>query len=304
MKVIFMGTSDFAVPALEALYNSDHELLAVICRPPAQSGRGHKLTPSPVQQRAEELALKVLHPKSLRKEEAQTLIRDIGADIIVVAAYGNILPKEVLEICKYGCLNIHPSMLPRWRGAAPVERTILAGDTMTSVCVMQMDEGLDTGDILMQIDVAINERETSASLRKMTSEIGAKLLLETLPNLANIKPQKQKESGITYADKLQKEEGRIIWNESVEIIDRKIRGFNPWPGSFFEYKGEQIKIIEACCVKQDVSEKPGLITDDQLTIACKDGVVQPKVLQRPGKRAMTLKEILNGFKIEKGIVLD
>jgi methionyl-tRNA formyltransferase len=303
MKIIFMGTSDFAVSTLEALNNSKHELLAAVCRPPAKSGRGHKLTPSPVQVRAEDLGLKVLYPKSLRKEEAQNTIKEIGADIIVVAAYGNILPKEVLEICKYGCLNIHPSTLPRWRGAAPVERTILAGDTMTSVCVMQMDEGLDTGDILMQKDVAVNEGETSASLRKITSKIGADLLLETLANLSRITPQKQSESGVTYADKLEKSEGKIIWSDAVEVMDRKIRAFTPWPGSFFEYKGEQIKIIEAHCIKQDVSEKPGTIMDDKLTVACNGGIVQPLILQRSGKKPMHLKELLNGFKIAKGFVL-
>lgn len=304
MKIIFMGTSDFAVPTLEALNDSNHELVAVVCRPPAKSGRGQKLTPSPVQARAEELGLNVLYPKSLRKEEAQNTIREIGADIIVVAAYGNILPKEVLEICKYGCLNIHPSTLPRWRGAAPVERTILAGDTMTSVCVMQMDEGLDTGDILMQKDVAVNEGETSASLRKVTSKVGANLLMETLENLSNITPQKQKEFGATYADKLQKEEGKIIWSDSVEVIDRKIRAFTPWPGSFFEYNGEQIKIIEAHCIKKYVSEKLGTVIDDKLTVVCNGGVVQPLILQRPGKKPMHLKELLNGFKISQGICLE
>lgn len=304
MKIIFMGTSDFAVPTLEELNNSKHQLLAVICRPPAKSGRGHKLTPSPVQVRAEELGLNVLYPKSLRKEEAQNTIREIGADIIVVVAYGNILPKEVLEICKYGCLNIHPSTLPRWRGAAPVERTILAGDSMTSVCVMQMDEGLDTGDILMQKDIAVNEGATSASLREITAKIGADILIKTLENHSNIIPQKQTEAGATYADKLEKSEGRIVWSDSVEVIDRKIRAFTPWPGSFFEYKGEQIKITEARCLKQEASQQPGTVIDDKLTIACSGGVVQPLILQRPGKKPMYLKELLNGFKITKGICLD
>lgn len=304
MKIIFMGTSDFAVPTLEALHKSKHEVIAVVSRPPAEAGRGQKITLSPVQKYAEDLGLKVLYPKSLRKEEAQKEIKDLGADIIVVAAYGNILPKEVLEICRYGCLNIHPSTLPRWRGAAPVERTILAGDTRTSVCIMQMDEGLDTGDILMQQDLAVGNKETSESLRKITAEMGAKLLLETLDNLSSLKPQKQQDVGVTYADKLQKEEGEINWHDPVEVIDRKIRAFYPWPGSFFEYKGEQIKIIEASCVKKQVSEKPGTVVDDQMTIACRGGVVQPAFLQRPGKKSMSLREFLNGFKIAKGVVLE
>ncbi len=304
MKIIFMGTSDFAVPALEALYKSKHEVVAVVSRPPAEAGRGQKITLSPVQKCAEDLGLKTIYPKSLRKEEAQKEIRELSADIIVVAAYGNILPKEVLEICKYGCLNIHPSTLPRWRGAAPVERTILAGDSTTSVCIMQMDEGLDTGDILMQRDLNVSDNETSESLRKITAEIGAKLLIETLDNLSSIKPRKQSEIGLTYADKLQKEEGKINWHDSVEVIDRKIRAFNPWPGSYFEFKGEQIKLIEASCIKKEVSEKVGTVIDDQMTIVCNGGVVQPKILQRPGKRAMSLKELLNGFKIAKGILLE
>ncbi len=299
-----MGTSDFAVPTLEALHKSHHEIIAVISRPPAEAGRGQKIMISPVQQYAEASGIKTLQPKSLRKEEAQIAIRSLGADIIVVAAYGNILPKEVLEICKYGCLNIHPSLLPRWRGAAPVERTILAGDKTTAVCIMQMDEGLDTGDILMQQNMTVADEETSGSLRKITAEIGAKLLLETLDKLTSLKPHKQKEEGVTYADKLEKGEGKINWHDSVEVIDRKIRAFTPWPGSFFEYKGEQIKIIEASCIKKEVSEKSGTVIDDQMTIACNGGVVQPKILQRPGKRAMSLKELLNGFKIAEGTVLE
>ena len=303
MKVVFIGTSDFALPTLEALYQSKHQLLAAVSRPPKKAGRGQKITLSPVQARAEELGIKTLYPKSLRKEEVQKEIRRLSADVIVVAAYGNILPKEVLEMFKYGCLNIHPSMLPRWRGAAPVERAILAGDAMTSVCVMQMDEGLDTGDILMQWDLVIDDKETSASLRKITAEIGAKLLIETLDKINELKPRKQLEFGVTYADKLHKEEGKIIWNESVESIDRKIRAFAPWPGSYFEYKGEHIKIIEAICIKKNISEAPGTVIDDQMSIACESGIIKPQILQRPGKKAMPLKEMLNGFKIAKGTVL-
>jgi methionyl-tRNA formyltransferase len=304
MKIIFMGTSDFAVPTLEALYKSKHELVAVVSRPPAEAGRGQKITLSPVQKYAEDLGLKTLYPKSLRKEDVQKEIKDLGADIIVVAAYGNVLPKEVLEICKYGCLNVHPSLLPRWRGAAPVERTILAGDKTTAVCIMQIDEGLDTGDILMQQNLDVENNQTSESLRKITAEIGAKLILSTLENLSSLTPQKQKAEGITYADKLQKEEGKINWHDPVEVIDRKIRAFYPWPASYFEYKGEQIKIIEASCIAKDVSEKPGTVVDDQMTIACKNGVVQPKILQRSGKRAMSLKEFVNGFKMAKEVVLE
>ncbi len=305
MNIIFMGTSNFAVPALHAVYNSDHFITAVFTKEPKKSGRGHKTQKSPIHIEAEKLELNILTPKSLKNDNIILAIDEMKPDVIVVTAYGHIIPKSILKIPRFGCINIHPSLLPRWRGASPIERTILAGDKETAVCIMQMDETLDTGDILLMQKIAINNDMTSQILSQKLAELGSHLLIEILSNITNITPQKQLAKGVTYAEKISKEEGSINWQKSATEIDRMIRAFNPWPGCFFCYQNEQIKITKAEVIDESRSGcKPGEVIDKNLTICCGKGLLRPLILQRPGKKLVSGKDFINGMKIKPGTILE
>ena len=291
-----MGTPDFAAPTLQHLLDSKHTISAVFTQAPKAKGRGLLETKSPVHELALQHSIPVYTPKTLRNEETLELINNIEADIIVVVAYGFIVPKAILEAKKYGCLNIHPSALPRFRGAAPLQRTIIAGDKTTAICIMQMDEGLDTGDILLAEEIDIEPRMTLKELHDRCARVGADLLVWCLDNFDKLERVKQPEEGVTYAHKLTKEEGIVNWNDSAFSIDCKVRGMNPWPGIFFEYKGTMIKILEA--KYQDVNHefKPGTIVDDKLTVACGKGLLSIKKVQRPGKNATSAEEFMRGYR--------
>lgn len=299
MKIIFMGTPEFAVPALKTLINdTKHEVVAVFTAPPKPKGRGLDILPSPVQIIANSFSISVYTPKTLRSQETIDLINSINADIIVVIAYGFILPKEILIAKKYGCLNIHPSKLPRYRGAAPLQRTIINGDRETAVCIMQMDEGLDTGDILIKQDIALPDNITLPQLHDICATIGAKLLTDTLNQIDSLPKIKQSENDVVYAEKLKKEEGRIDWSESSFKIDCKIRGMNPWPGVYFEHNGVLIKVLEA--VKNDISQSscpPATVLNEEFEVVCgSGGTIKLTKLKPSGKNEMSGRDYLNGLR--------
>ncbi len=296
MKVVFMGTPDFAVPVLENLVK-EHDVVCVYTRAPKEAGRGHKETKTPVHLKAEELGIEVRTPKTLRNPEEQQKFKDLQADVAVVAAYGLILPKEILEAFPYGCLNTHASLLPRWRGAAPIQRAIEAGDKKSGVTIMQMDEGLDTGDMLLKGEVEITDTTTGGELHDALSKIGADLIMEALRNYTSIKPQKQDDSQSCYAAKLEKEETHLDFSQSAEVLERKIRAFNPFPSTYFEYKGERFKVYEAEALMADSGYAPGTIipNDSGLLIACGEGMLFITKIQRQGKKAMPIEELLRGF---------
>lgn len=306
MKLIFMGTPDFAVPALEALIESPHEVAAVYSQPPRSAGRGQKLTPGPVYQLAERHGIPIFTPTSLKGEEEQAQFAAIGADLAVVAAYGLLLPKAILDAPRLGCINIHPSLLPRWRGAAPIQRTVLAGDRETGVCIMQMDEGLDTGPVLLCERTPVGEAETSGRLHDRLAAMGAALTLKAVDRLAGpgITPEPQAAGGVTYAAKIQKSEARIQWDRPAAEVLCHIRGFNPFPGAFFECHGEIIKVLEAEAVTLPKPNIPGYVIDKHLTIACRDHAIRPALLQRPGKKPVALQDFLNGMRIPDGTFLE
>lgn len=301
MNIIFMGTPEFACPALTGLIESpDHQVVAVFSQSPKTQGRGLKLLKSPVHTLADSGGIPVYTPVTLKNEAADELIKSIAADVIVVAAYGFIIPENILKAKKYGCLNIHPSKLPRYRGAAPLQRAIIAGDKETGVCIMQMDEGLDTGDILMEQLVTIGEKTTFMQLHDECAAIGTRLLLEVLDNIDTIKAVPQKEEGVVYAPKLSKEESKIDWNQSAFAIDCKVRGMNPWPGVYFEHQGKKVKIIEAQSLKINHSYIPGHMLNNKgnfLDIACRDGLLRLLKVQPEGKKIMTAGDYKNGIKI-------
>jgi len=294
-KIIFMGTPDFAVPALQALINSEHEIIAVYTAPPKPAGRGKQLRKSAVHELAESAGLNVLTPESLKTEQMSE------CDIAVVVAYGLLLPKHILSAPKHGCLNIHPSALPRWRGAAPIQRTIMAGDVKSAVCIMQMDAGLDTGAVLMREDFALHAKITAGELHDKCAELGAKLVLETINNISNLKATPQLEHEVTYAKKITKDDEKIDWAKSAQEIENIVRGLNPFPAAYFEHNGEKIK-LHACDVVEK-SGKAGVALDDELTIACGVSAIKVQMLQKAGKRIMTAKEFLAGNKVPAGTSL-
>jgi methionyl-tRNA formyltransferase len=295
MRVVFMGTPNFAVPALKKLLTSQHEVVAVYSQPPRKSGRGHKLKKSPIHILAEENGIKVRTPVNFKAEADLSSFEKLNADVAVVCAYGLLLPKGVLEAFKYGCINIHPSLLPRFRGAAPLQRTILAGDTETGMCIMQMNIGLDTGDILLMEKVSLDNKITYTKLHDQMSELGANLLIKTLDSYHKIIPQKQSESGVVYAKKIDKSEGELNFKECITIIDRKIRALNPWPGTHFTHKGNIIKILEADFIEQQHKYEFGKITNTRLKIACKNGFLIPTLLKKQGKSEMNIDDFLRGY---------
>jgi len=298
MQVVFMGSPDFAVPSLKALVEAGHEVVCVYTQPPRPAGRGKGERKTAVHERAEELGIEVRTPKTLRHEEEQERFRALDADLAVVAAYGLILPKPILDAPRHGCINVHASLLPRWRGAAPIQRAILAGDEISGVTLMQMDEGLDTGPMLARQTLDIRGKNAGQVVEEMAN-LGARLLVEWLESPKA--PEPQPIAGATYASKLDKAEARIDWSQTAEQIERQVRAFNPVPGAWFEANGERIKLLKA-----DIDRgggKPGEVTDDRLTIACADGAIRPLEVQRAGKEAMTPGELLRGFAIPKGTIL-
>jgi len=303
LRIAFMGTPEFSVPALNSIIDAGHDVVCVYSQPPRPSGRGHKTTPSPVHKRAEELGIEVKTPKSLKTDEAQKEFADLNLDIAVVVAYGLILPKAVLNAPKYGCLNIHASLLPRWRGAAPIQRAILAGDTETGVSIMQMDEGLDTGPELLRGILPITSTTTTPELHDSLSSLGAKLITEVLNHYKNgapLAPVPQKEDGMTYAKMLKKEEGLINWAKSSEEIDRQIRALTPWPGVWCMIGNERLKVLQADPSTNKATEAPGTIIKKDLSIACGQGTLTLVKVQPANRKPMDGISFLNGSSINIG----
>jgi methionyl-tRNA formyltransferase len=299
-----MGTPDFSVPILENLIYTGHEVAAVYSQPARPAGRGHQLRPSPVAACAEARGIPVRTPKSLKSPEEQQAFAALRADVAIVAAYGLILPKAILDAPRHGCINVHASLLPRWRGAAPIQRCIEAGDHVTGVTIMQMDQGLDTGAMLLMEDIPITPTTTGGSLHDDLSAMGARLAVEALKRLeaGSLLATPQPPEGVTYAAKLAKEEGRIDWRRPAAELDRRIRAFTPWPGAWFELQGERIKLISAKPVAG--AGEPGRVLDDKLTIACGEGALALETLQRAGKAPMAAADLLRGFAIPAGTRLD
>ncbi len=305
MKLVFMGTPDFAVPVLEALLR-EHEVVCVYTRAPKEAGRGHKESKTPVHLLAESRGIEVRTPKTLRNEEEQTKFKALQADAAVIAAYGLILPLPVLEAFPHGCINVHASLLPRWRGAAPIQRSIEAGDTRSGVTIMQMEAGLDTGDMLKKGVVDITAQTTGGVLHDQLSETGAKLITEVLQNLETIRPEKQDDSLACYATKIEKEESRLDFNRPAAELERKIRAFNPYPATYFEYQGERFKVLEAEVLDDNAGMVPGSLVpnDTGLLIECNPGMLLVTKIQRQGKKAMPTEELLRGFAFEPGAVVN
>jgi methionyl-tRNA formyltransferase len=294
MKIVFMGTPDFALQALKSLAK-EHEIVAVYTKEPKVSGRGNKVTKTPVHLWAEEQGIEVRTPKTLRNDEEQKNFAELKADIAVVAAYGLILPKAVLEAYPLGCVNIHASLLPRWRGAAPIQRAIEAGDKVSGVTIMKMAEGLDTGDMLLKKEVEIAPDMTGGELHDRLADAGAELILKVLREWKNIKPEVQDDSLSCYANKIEKAESLLDFELSAEETERKIRAFNPYPAVYFEHKGERFKILRAvmCAAKN----RQGRIwrEENRLFVGAKDAALEIVEIQRQGKRAMSVEELLRGY---------
>jgi len=298
LRIIFAGTPDFAARHLDALLSSGHHVVGVFTQPDRPAGRGKKLMPSPVKVLAEENGLPVFQPASLRPQENQQLVADLHADVMVVVAYGLILPKAVLDMPRLGCINVHGSLLPRWRGAAPIQRALWAGDTETGVTIMQMDVGLDTGDMLYKLVCPITDEDTSATLYDKLAGLGPAGLIETLAQLANgtAQPQVQDEAQVTYAEKLSKEEARVDWSLSAAQLERCIRAFNPWPMSWLEIDGQPLKIWKASVIDTGTTAEPGTIVDatkQGIQVATGDGILNVESLQPAGKKAMSAQDLLN-----------
>ena len=296
-----MGTPEFSVPVLDALVEAGHVIAAVYCQPPRPAGRGKKERPTPVHSRAIELGLDVRHPVSLKGAAEQAEFATLNADAAVVVAYGLILPQAILDAPKYGCLNIHASLLPRWRGSAPIHRAIMSGDSESGVCIMQMEAGLDTGPVLLREATAIGEEETTAQLHDRLSAMGAALVVDALSRLADLTADPQPEAGVTYATKIDKSEARIDWSETAEEVDRKIRGLSPFPGAWCEFDGERLKLLSSRLSAGKGTA--GEVLDDTLTIACGTGAIEVLTLQRAGKGAQPRDVFLRGMDIPKGSVL-
>lgn len=294
MKIVFMGTPDFAVPALDRLLK-EHEVVCVYTREPKLSGRGNKLNKTPVHLVAEANGVEVRTPKTLRNSEEQQKFADLKADVAVVAAYGLILPLPVLEAYPFGCLNLHASLLPRWRGAAPIQRAVEAGDAQSGVTVMQVAEGLDTGDMLLKGEVAINSSTTGGELHDKLALLGADLISEVLADIKSFKPTPQPQDLACYAAKIDKAECKLDFNQKAETLCRKIRAFNPYPAMFFEYEGERFKVFEAHKIEKYAPAGTIMENNGGLQIACADGALDITQIQRQGKKLMSIGELLRGF---------
>lgn len=291
MRVTFMGTPDFAVPALVAIA-ARHEVAAVYTQPPRPAGRGQQPRPSPVQARAEALGLSVRHPASLRDPAAQAEFAALRADVAVVVAYGLILPRAVLEAPAQGCLNIHASLLPRWRGAAPIHRAVMAGDMETGICIMRMEAGLDTGPVLLREAIPIGAEDTTGDLHDRLAMMGADLVVQALDALPDLTPQPQPDDGVTYAVKIDKAEARVDWTQPATEVDRLIRGLSPHPGAWCDVAGERLRLLRSRVVRG--AGTPGQVLAG-FTVACGTGAVEITQVQRAGKRAVTATEALRGM---------
>jgi methionyl-tRNA formyltransferase len=303
MRIVFMGTPDFAVPTLDALVAAGHEVVAVYTQPPRPGGRrGRELVASPVQRRAEALGIAVRSPVSLKGAEAQAAFAALDADVGVVAAYGLILPRAVLGAPRHGCLNVHGSLLPRWRGAAPVQRAILAGDAETGVGIMQMEAGLDTGPVRLEGHTP-TDGKTAGELTAELAAMGARLMVEALADLDGHPPVVQPNEGVTYAAKIDKAEARIDWTRSAVEVERLVRAMNPAPGAWFELGGERVKLLAAEVLPFSFPGGEGTTVDERLTIACGDGAIRPLTLQRAGRGIVGLDEFLHGNPVGSGTTL-
>ncbi len=300
MRIVFMGTPDFAVPTLTALAAAGHAVVAAYSQPPRPAGRGKQLQPSAVHRAAEALGIAVRTPVSLKGAEEQAAFAALEADVAVVAAYGLILPQAILDAPRLGCLNVHGSLLPRWRGAAPVQRAILAGDATTGVTIMQMERGLDTGPMLATVETPIAGK-TAGELTTELAKKGAALMVEVLANLPAHPPVVQPDEGVTYANKIEKAESRLDFTRSAVDVERQVRAFAPAPGAFFELEGERYRVLAA-----DIAEDcgvPGTVLDAALTVACGEGAIRPTLIQRAGKPAMDTAALLRGRAIAAGTFL-
>ncbi len=302
LRLAFMGTPEFALPSLSALAGAGHEISAVYSQPSRPAGRGHKQRLSPVHAYAAEHGWQVRTPRTLNEEAEQVAFSELALDAAVVVAYGLILPPAILAAPRLGCLNVHASLLPRWRGAAPIQRAILAGDAETGITVMQMDEGLDSGPILLQEAVPIGAETTAAELHDRLAALGARLMVAALDGLAagRLEARPQPQEGVAYAAKLKRREGHLDWRRPAAELARAVRAFSPWPGASFEAAGERIKVLEAEAVAGAPGAEPGTVVDAQLTVACRDGALRLIRLQRPGKAAMDAAALLRGFPVAAG----
>ena len=303
LRLAFLGTPDFALPCLDALARAGHKIAAVYCQPPRPAGRGKKDRPSPVHEFAAERGIEVRHPETLRDEAEQAAFAALDLDLAVVAAYGLILPKAILEAPRHGCLNIHASLLPRWRGAAPIQRAILAGDRISGVTIMRMDEGLDTGPMLLRESVTIGPKTNAGRLHDDLAAMGARMIVEALAKLeaGKIEETPQPDEGVTYAAKIDNAETRIDWARPAAEIERQLRAFAPLPGAWFELNGERIRALAGSAVSG--RGKPGEALDDSLTVACGEGAIRLELVQRAGKGAMDTAAFLRGRPVPKGTVL-
>jgi methionyl-tRNA formyltransferase len=292
MRIIFMGSPEFSVPILSSIISAGHDVVAVYCQPPRPAGRGKKERLTPVHSRALELGLDVRHPVNFKSKEAVSDFAALKADIAVVVAYGLILPQEILDSVDKGCLNIHASLLPRWRGAAPIHRAIISGDASTGICIMQMDAGLDTGDVLYHKETEILPSDTTAVLHDRLAHIGSQCIVDVLKKYDFFEAVPQSDIGIIYASKIDKNESKIDWNKSAIEIDRQIRGLSPFPGAWFDDGEQRIKVLMSEVVEG--SGLPGEILD-HATIACQSGALKLTRLQRAGKGAMDIKNFLLGY---------
>ena len=302
-RLVFMGTPDFAAPALQVLLESPHEVVAVYTRAPRPKGRGHMVQKSPVHELAEAHGVPVFTPATLKTPEAQAEFSALKADLAVVAAYGLLLPKAVLDAPRLGCVNLHASLLPRWRGAAPIQRAILAGDAESGVCLMKMEEGLDTGPVYARVSVPITPETTASQLHDALSAAGAKLLAENLDGLLSgtLPPVPQPEEGVVYAAKLDKTEALMNWAKSAEELSRQVRAFSPWPGAEFVLNGERVKVLAAEVAA--ASGKPGLLLDGAFTVACGEGSLKLLKVKRPGRAPVDGASCLRGLHLVPGTQL-
>ena len=300
MRITFMGSPDFSVPVLDALVGAGHEIAAVYCQPPRPAGRGKQERPTPVQARAEALGLAVRHPASLKTAEAQAAFAALEADVAVVVAYGLILPQAVLDAPARGCLNIHASLLPRWRGAAPIHRAIMAGDEKTGVCIMAMEAGLDTGPVLLCRETDIGPEETTAHLHDRLSAMGAEAIVAALARLDELVPVPQPEKGVTYAAKIDKAEARIDWTRPALEVDRQIRGLSPFPGAWTTLNGKRLKLLASRVVAGE--GRPGEVLHG-LTLACGGGAVQVDEVQVEGRGRQDAQSFLRGTTLPRGTIL-
>ena len=309
MRIAFMGTPEFAVPTLDRLLEHGHDVVAVYSQPPRPAGRGKALRPSPVQKRAEAARIEVRTPLSLRSREEQQAFAALDLDAAVVAAYGLILPQPILDAPRLGCLNVHASLLPRWRGAAPIQRAILAGDDATGVAIMQMERGLDRGPVYIAGQTEIGGK-TAGELTAELAAMGASLMIEVLERLPDLEAVPQPDDAVTFASKIEKHEARLDFGVPAEAVERQVRAFNPAPGAFFEFEGERIKVLAASVYPGEgrgpaqqpsgPQRSPGHVIDDSLAIACAEGSIVPTLVQRAGRAAMTPPELLRGFPIPVG----